>query len=184
MAFLELWQPFLFSSPWLVFSSVSVRRKWRLGEHPIVACPPTPGTQAAWREYSAPAPGPFSWPVCWRLPDSRAPPPQVPYFCRTWWERWSACGVAEWLTLLINPRTQHVPLELKLGAPSLTAAPECHGCSGKAGVPPSGVYSQLAVPWFLTNTRLHLQNHALPSGDEFPTFYKLSASPAWISHVQ
>ena len=77
---------------------------------------------------------------------------------------WS-CRVTD---LLINPRTQHVPLELKLGAPSLTAAPECHGCSGKGGVPPSGVYSQLAVPWFLTNTRLHLQNHALPSWDEFP----------------
>ena len=96
---LELWQPFPFSSPCLVFNSVSVRWKWRLGEQPIVACPPTPGTQGAQAEYSAPAPGPFSWPVCWLLPYRRAPPPQVPYFSRTWWGRWPACGVAEWLTL-------------------------------------------------------------------------------------
>lgn len=137
MTFLELWQPFPFSFPWLVFNSVSVRWKWRLGEHPIVACPPTPGTQAA-LEYSAPTPGPFSWPVCWWLPYSRAPPPQVPYFCRTWWERWSACGVAEWLTLLINPRTQHAPLELKRGAPSLTTALNVMAAVGKEGFPQVG----------------------------------------------
>lgn len=101
VTFLELQQSFLFSSPWLVlFNSVSVRWKWGLEEHPALACPQTPGTQAARKEYSAWAPRPFSWPpVCWWLPYSRAPSPQVPYSCRTWLRRWPTCVTPERLAL-------------------------------------------------------------------------------------
>lgn len=35
------------------FNSVSVRWKWGLEEHPALACPQTPGTQAARKKYSA-----------------------------------------------------------------------------------------------------------------------------------